>query len=182
MRLPVSKEFFGVNIGKLPITLILLVLLSSSASPQQRNIPVVENNLYYRALFASLEKMDREWGEIAGTGMGSRIDTDYRNMIVETNREITQDLPPQLGKYRVEYLDSQGLIDRYKKLRKPFAILVSHPMKNDEGRLEISFTVHWFSYGKGQSLYALSEWSSVFFRFDCEKRDYVIDEVKLGGI
>lgn len=46
MRLPVSKEFFGVNIDKLPITLIVLLLLSSSASPQQTNIPVVENNLY----------------------------------------------------------------------------------------------------------------------------------------
>lgn len=89
-------------------------------------------------------------GKIADTGMGSRIDTDSRNMIVETNREITQDLPPQLGKYRVEYLDSQGVISRYKKLRKPFAILVSHSMKNDEARLKISFTVHWFSYGKGQ--------------------------------
>ena len=163
-----------MNIGTLPIQLILLLLIIPSASSQQKNIPVVENNLYYRALFASLEKMDREWGKIGRT--------DYRNMIVETNREITEGLPSQLGEYRVQYLHSQGLIDRYKKLRKPFAILITHPMKNNEGRLEISFTVHWFSYGKGQSLYALSDWSTVYFRFDCEKRDYVIDEVKLGGI
>jgi hypothetical protein len=163
-----------VNTGKLTIPLLLLLLLTSSASSQQRNIPDVENNLYYRALFASLEKMDKEWGNI--------VHTDYRNMIVETNREITEGLPSQLGRYRVEYLDSQGLIDRYKKLRKPFAILVSHPMKNNEGRLEISYTVHRFSYGNGQSLYELSDWINVYFRFDCEKRDYVIDEVKLGGI
>ena len=160
----------------------LLLLLSPSAFAQGGTKPAVENNLYYRALFASLDKMAKSWGNGDDSVSSSRIPTDYHNMIVERNREITEGLPSQLGEYLVEYLDSQGLIDRYRKLRKPFAILVSHPLKNDDSRLEISFTVHWFSYGKGQSLYALSDWSTVYFRYDCEKREYVIDEVKLGGI
>ena len=169
-----------MNTRLLPVALLLL--LPPSVFAQGGAKPAVENNLYYRALFASLDKMAKSWGKGDESERGSRIRTDYRNMIVETNREITEGLPSQLGEYRVEYLDSQGLIDRYRKLRKPFAILVSHPMKNDESRLEISFTLHWFSFGKGQSLYALSDWSAVYFRFDCEKREYVVDEVKLGGI
>ena len=159
----------------------LLLLLPYSAFAQGAK-PTVEYNLYYRALLASLDKMAKTWGNGDDSVRGSRIPTDYHNMIVEKNREITEGLPSQLGEYRVEYLDSQGLIDRYRKLRKPFAILVSHPLKNDDSRLEVSFTVHWFSYGKGQSLYAFSDWSNVYFRYDCEKREYVIDEVNLGGI
>jgi hypothetical protein len=167
---------------KLSIPFILLLLLTSSASSQQRNILAVENNLYYKALFASLEKMQAEWGKIDDSLIGSRVRTDYQNMIVEKNREITEGLPSKLGEYRVEYLDSQGLINKYKKWRKPFAILIAHPMINEGSHLKISFTVHWFNYDKGRSLYELSDWSNVYFRFDCEKREYVIDEVKLGGI
>jgi hypothetical protein len=118
--------------------------------------------------------MDKEWG--------SQTRTNYHNMIVEKDRNITKGLPSQLGDYRVEYLDSQELIDRYKKLRKEFAILVAYPMVNEGERLEISFNVYWISYKKGSLNYSLSDWSKVHFRYDCEKREYVVSEVKLGGI
>jgi hypothetical protein len=114
--------------------------------------------------------MSKSWGD------------DYRHMIVEKDRAITDDLPSQLGEHRVEYLDLQGLIDRHKKLRKEFPILVASPMKNEGERLEITFTVRHISYKKGRLNYALSDWVNVYFRYDCEKREYVIDEVKLGGI
>ena len=158
-----------------PATLVLLLLLLPYSSvSQQRSKPVIENNLYYRALVASLEKMDREWGKIGKT--------DYHNMIVEKNRNITEGLPSELGEYRVEYLEQQGLIDRYKRLRKEFPILVIYPMVNEGVRLEITFKVYWMSYKKSSLNYALSDWSKVYFLYDCNKREYVIDEVKLGGI
>jgi hypothetical protein len=137
-------------------------------------MPLVENNLYYRALFASLHKMHNEWGKID--------DTDYHNMIVERNRDITEGLPSQLGEYRVEYLYSEELISRYKKLRKPFPILVAYPMLNKAERLEVAFNLYWISYKNRALIYSLSEWSMVYFRYDCGKREYVVDEVKLGGI
>ena len=172
-----------MNIIKLLSLYVCLILISSSAAfTQERNQPVVEDNLYYRALFASLDKMNKEWGHIDDTVLSSRIHTDYHNMIVEKNRNITEGLPSQFGEYRVEYLDSQELIDRYKKLRKEFAILVVYPMVNDKERLEITFNVYWISYGKRMLSYGLSDWSKVYFRYDCEKREYIVDEVKLGGI
>ena len=160
----------------------LLLLISSSVLAQAVAKPAGENNLYYRALFASLDKMAKSRGNGDDSVRGSRVRTDYHNMIVEKNRDITEGLPSQLGKYRVEYLDSQGLVGRYRKLRKPFAILVTRPLQNDGERLKITFTVYWFSYGKGSLNYGVSDWSNVYFRFDCEKREYLIDEVKLGGI
>jgi hypothetical protein len=118
--------------------------------------------------------MEKEWG--------SQAHTDYHNMIVEKNRNITEGLPSQRGEYRVEYLDSQELVDRYKKLRKEFPILVAYPMANEGERLKITFNVYWISYKKGRLNYGLSDWSKVYIRYDCEKREYVVDEVKLGGI
>jgi hypothetical protein len=56
-------------------------------------------------------------------------------------------------------------------------------MDNDDGtRLRIAFNVYWISYKKHGLFFSLSDWSNVYFRYDCEKRDFVIDEVKLGGV
>ena len=141
-----------------------------------------ENNLYYRALYATLDKMNLSSGAIKYAN-GEPGPIDYHNMVVQKNRDITEGLPTQLGAYNVEYLDSQGLIERYKKLRKDFAILVVYPMDNNDGtRLRIAFNVYWISYKKNRLNFGLSDWSNVYFRYDCEKRDFVIDEVKLGGI
>lgn len=159
---------------KRPLLLLLVVAFLSSSTTAQTTKQLTEANLYYRALFASLDKMDREWG-----GQGR---TDYHNMVVQNNRSITEGLPSRLGDYRVEYLEPQELIDRYKKLRKEFAILVAYPMVNEGERLEITFNVYWISYKKSSLNYALSDWSKVYFRYECDKREYVVDEVKLGGI
>jgi hypothetical protein len=164
------------------ILIILVAALFSGSAIAQTPKQPIEANLYYRALFASLDKMAKSWGNSDDSVLGSRIRTDYHYMIVESNPDITESLPSQLGEYRVEYLDSQGLIDRYKKLRKPFALLVARPMVNDGERLRITYTTYWFSYGKRQLAYAVSDWSNVYFRYDCERREYVIDEVQLGGI
>ncbi|MCA1630417.1 MAG: hypothetical protein LC785_11735 [Acidobacteria bacterium] len=175
------KELSVNAINRL-FSLGFLLLLTTSAFSQERKIPVVEHNLYDRALFASLGKMDKEWSHIDDAAMGNRIRIDYHNMIVEKNRNITEGLPSQLGEYRVEYLDAQELIDRYKRLRKEFAILVAYPMVNEGERLEITFNVYWIGYIKGRLFYALSDWSKVYFRYDCEKREYVVEQVKLGGV
>jgi hypothetical protein len=151
------------------LTLLAIALLSSSAVAQTPQQPL-EANLYYRALFAGLDKMSKSYGN------------NYHHVIVQKERGITDGLPSQLGEHRVEYLDSQGLIDRYKKLRKEFPILVARPMKNEGERLNITFTVWHISYTKGRLNYAVSDWVDAYFRYDCEKREYVIDEVKLGGI
>ena len=162
---------------KLLIPVAVILLLASSAQSQQRSAPPVESNLYSRALFASLEKMDKEWGRI-----DRAIPPDYHQMIVERDRNITDGLPAQSGDYRVEYLDPQQLVDRYKKLRKAFPILVAFPMVDNGERVKVSFNLSWFSYEKRRLTYALDGGSHVYFRYDCEKREFVIDEVMLWGV
>jgi hypothetical protein len=179
---------FLLNIKQLFLLVLILAFYSPCAFAQGRNKPVDKNNLYSKALFASLKKFAeldetlRSKGAFIGNDCGERLCADYRNMIVEKSREITDGLLSQLGDYRVEYLDAQGLIDRYKTLNKELPILIAHPMENEGERLTISFTFHWFSYKKRSLIYAISDWSNVYFRYDCEKHEYVIDEVKLGGI
>jgi hypothetical protein len=168
--------------SKQPLLILLVVVFLSSSAAAQTTKQLTETNLYYRALFASLDKMDREWGKIDDTVVGNRIRTDYHNMVVEKNRNITEGLPSQLGDHRVEYLEPQELIERYKRLRKEFAILVAYPIVNEGERLEITFNVYWISYKKSSLNYALSDWSKVYFRYECDKREYVVNEVKLGGI
>ena len=181
-----DKDFL-LNIKQLFLLVLILAFYSPSAFAQG-NKPGDENRLYSKALFASLMKFAeldetlKSRGAFIGNDCGDRLCADYRNMTVERYREITDGLPSQLGDYRVEYLDAQGLIDRYRKLRKELPILIAHPMENERERLTISFTFHWFSYKKRSLIYAISEWSNVYFRYDCEKREYVIDEVKLGGV
>ena len=161
----------------------VMLMLASSTVSQQSNAAANENTLYSRALFAGLEKMQKAWGKFELTGKeGSRIDANYHQMIVERNRGITDGLPAQSGDYRVEYLWPQELIDRYKRVRKEFPILVGHPMVNDGARLKITFNLCWFSYNKRSMNYALSDWAIVYFRYDCEKHQFVLDEVTLGGI
>jgi len=127
--------------------------------------------------------MDQEYGKLklAGTD-GTRTATNYRAMIVERKQHITAGLPAQSGAYRVEYLDAEQLADRYKKLRKEFAILVPFPMVNNGQRVQVAFNVYWFSYRKGSFNYSLEGGSHVYFRYDCEKREFVIDEVMLWGV
>lgn len=166
--------------------LFAMVLLSSfSVFSQENNAMAAENNFYSAALSASMDMMAGSWGYIDDSKCGygcTRIRTDYKNLIVQKNFELTDKLPNVFGNRSVEYVDSQGLIDKYKKLRKEFSILIIHPMKNEGNDLSISVTVHWFRYSKGISYYGISDWSNVIFRFDCEKKAFAIHEVKLGGI
>lgn len=59
---------------------------------------------------------------------------------------------------------------------------VAYPMVDEGERLEITFNVYWISYKKSSLNYAPSDWSKVYLRYECAKREHVVDEVKLGGI
>jgi hypothetical protein len=126
--------------------------------------------------------MEKSYGHMDDSNGGSRIRTDYRHVLVEKDPEITEGLPSQQGDYRVEYLDGQEQMDRYKKLRKEFAILRIRPMQSDGSVLEIEVSVSYLTYEKHKFLHAVSDWSDVEFRYDCENQKFVVSSVKLGGI
>jgi hypothetical protein len=55
-------------------------------------------------------------------------------------------------------------------------------MQNEGARLKIEVSVSYVEYRKRRFLLALSDWSDVEFRYDCEKQKYIVSTVKLGGI
>jgi len=110
------------------------------------------------------------------------VRTDYRHMFLEADPVITDHLPSQSGKYYVEYLNDEAEIARYQKLRKGFSILKIFPLENNGPKLKIGIDVYYFSYKKNRLSYGLSDWSNVEFRFDCDKQEFAISSVQLGGI
>jgi hypothetical protein len=132
------------------------------------------------ALKTSILQMEKDWGHIDDSSPGVR--TDYRHMIVAQAPPITEGLPTEFENHFVEYLDYQALVDRYRKLGKPFAVLEIHPMQNEGTTLRIAVVVYWSSYKKRHLLRGVSDWSDVEFQYDCDKKQFVVSSVKLGGI
>jgi hypothetical protein len=166
------------SIQRLLLASSLLLMCSQIGIPQE--IPRSQDNLYFTALFASLDKMAKDWGGI-DDGSDHRLRTDYHRMIIEKN-DVTEMLPENLGAFRVEYLDEDELIARYRKLNKEFPVLSIHPITNNGVKLSIKIALSWFSYKEKTLTYALSDWSNVEFHYDCENRKWTMDEVKLSGV
>jgi hypothetical protein len=160
---------------------MFLLLYVVSGRSQQSDKPSIEENLYSKALFASVAAMDKSWSYIDDSYMGG-VRTDYHHMRVEKRPGITDDLPAEVGDYQVEYLDIQGQIDKYKKLGKGFSILGIAPIQTHGTNLKIFVTVYYVRYAKGRLISGISDWSEVTFRYDCEKQNFVMTDLKLGGI
>jgi len=167
-----NKLLFAFLFWLLPVHLILA----------QENAIVVNDDLYTISLKAGIEEMEKQWGYIDDSIDGERIRTDYKNIIVQRDRFITGDLPSVLGNSRIQYLNHDQLIERFKKLKKEFSSLVIQPAEIEGARVKVTVTVYWISYKKGMLQFDLSDWSTAYFRFDCEKRKFVLEKVELGGI
>lgn len=158
--------------------ILLLVLYSLAGSPigfsQCKEEPANEKKLYSLALFASIEKMDKDFGYLH--------QTNYHHLTVQKDPAITDALPTKQGDYNVEYLDDREILVRRKNMRKNFATFKIFPMWIDKSSLRISIRVEWAELEKGKLMLAISDWSDGTFRFDCEKKEFVISDIKLGGI
>jgi len=171
---------FASNSRSVLVALALILCSLSDRVAQVTKPRSVDESLYFTALFASLEKMSKEWGHINGDSK-ARVATDYRRMVVERN-EITSRFPTSFGIYNLSYLDSAGLIERYRKVKKEFSILKAHPAEVEGERVKVSYTLHWVSYKKSNLAIGLSDWSDVYFRYDRERAKWLVDEVVLGCI
>jgi hypothetical protein len=162
----------------------VLVGFAATCVSAQSNPTESNDNLYSIALRASILQMDKEWGHLGHTALDDEIEmpTDYRHMIVRKNEMITDGLPTMFEDHSVEFLDDQELVERYRKLKKSFAVLEVAPMRNHGSILKISVSMYWFDYKEGRMEFGYSDWSNVEFRYDCGKGKFEINSVKLGGI
>jgi len=103
-------------------------------------------------------------------------------VIVRKDPELTGGLPSEFGEHHVEYPDNQTLIEKYNTLKKEFAVLAIHPMRNEGTHLRIQVSTSWVEYKRKGLWFGISDWSDVEFQHDCDKQTYVISSVKLGGI
>lgn len=157
------------------------LLFASSTSPQEPGVVPKQDNLYAQALFSSMAQMDKEWGRHKDAAPEGSIRTDYHHMIVKKS-EMTENLPDRAGDYQIEILDPRDLVERYRQLRKTFAILILHPIKNQGATLTVSIGVFWFSHKKTSSSYSFSDSSNVEFRYDCQQQQWAVSKVRLGGL
>ena len=171
---------FASNLSSVLVALALIFCTFSDRVSQETKSPSVDDSLYFTALFASLEKMSKEWGHF-NVDSKTTVPTDYRHMVVERD-EITTQFPSSFGIYTVSYLDSAGLVEQYRKVKKEFSILKAHPAQVEGERIKISYTLHWVSFKKSNLIIGLSDWSDVYFRYDRERAKWLVDEVVLGGI
>jgi hypothetical protein len=162
------------------LSVAVAFLSAFAAFPQESASPPKEENLYFKALSASIVEREKSWGQQNSSDRGVR--TDYHHMLVERDLTITKDLPEQFGDRRVEYLETQDVVAKCKQLRKPFAILKIFPMNNARPTLKIMINVYWASYKKGHLDLALSDWSEVELNYSCDEQKFVISKVKLAGI
>jgi hypothetical protein len=158
------------------------ILFGSVALPQEGLPQPKDDNLYSVALFSSLAEMQKSWGHIDDSKALNQVPTDYHHMPVEEAFGITDQLPSDHDGFHVEYLDIRAQIARCREVRKSFAIVRIHPMQYNGARLKVFISVSWLTFRKSKLAYGYSDWSDVEFRYDCEKKTFVLASVKLGGI
>lgn len=162
------------------LAILIFVISGHTAIAQTASAPP-KDDLYSLALQASILQMEKEWGQL-GPNAFEGIPPDYQHMIVQKDPPITDKLPTDFGGRSIEYLDSQELIDRYRRLSKPFVTLRIGPIRNEGAVLRIVVSTSWFSYKKHRLLFGYSDWSDVEFRYDCEHGTFAVASVKLAGI
>ena len=159
----------------------LFAVLTANCSAQVQTRPSVDN-LYSRALRASILEMEKQWGRIDDSLGGQRTRTDFRRIIVEKDAIITDGLPTTFEDHAVAFLDDDELISRFQILKKSFSVLKVRPIQNAGAVLRIAVVVYWFSRKGRKVEFALSDWSDVEFRYDCAAKSFAISSIKLGGI
>ena len=164
----------------LQTTLIAFITIAVAAQSHQSGSN--DDNLYSFALKTSILQMEKDYGQMDDTALGERMRTDYRHMVVQKDPLITEGLPGEFEDHLVEYLDDRALIERYKKLGKPYATLVIRPIRNQGKTLTIAVVVYWVSVKQHSLELGLSDWSTVQFQYDCGKQQFVVSSVKLDGI
>lgn len=174
-----TRRLYGMKTVKLATFMALVTVLAAAQSNQPETH---EDSLYALALKTSIFQMEKEYGHIDDTVLGERTRTDYRHMIVEEDSLITKGLPTEFENHFVEYLDSQALLERYKKSGKSYATVVIQPMQNEGKILKVAVVVYWVNQQTGHLQLELSDWSNVEFHFDCDKQQFLVTSVKLGGI
>jgi hypothetical protein len=132
---------------KLIISVILLA--SFTVAAQERGQPRLENNLYYRALGATLD------ARTVATLDARTRDAKFANandplpqVIIQRDIQLNSGFPTNVGEVKIEYLDADDLRERYQSLKHEIPVFVMRPIVNEGDHLVVGFTRYWFTATK----------------------------------
>jgi hypothetical protein len=141
-------------------------------------VPQQSDDLYALALKAAADEEAKSYG--------NQKDFDAYNLIVEKT-STTTDIPGQLGPFHVAILDDNGLRERFRK-HGEFRIKEVFPARIKGSRVTVNILEYWYRYReaalfrRAMTFRATEGGAEVEFRFDCDKRQFVVDHVRLWGI
>jgi hypothetical protein len=134
-----------------------------------------EENLYYKALVACLNKQAEQYSRIL-------TEKELHSIVVEENKDVITELPKRIESFNISYLDKQALINKYNEQKTDFPILVIRPISNKNNVLVIEITRYYFGYKKKKLTYSLEGGCTVSFQFNCATQNYDMTKVELWGV
>lgn len=141
--------------------ILFSIAATSHINAQQSNQPI-EQNFYYRAL--------------------EKVLSNSTASVVEYDIHINSKFPKVINSSHIDYLYDSQLIEKYRKEKKKFQMIKMFPMVNKGNVIKVSFNYYWISYKKKRLEFALEGGTTVTFRFDCEKKEFVIDKTDSWGV
>lgn len=164
-------------------TLVLILLFSIPAFAQES-----KGSLYSKGLQSCLER------ELVAYSAISR--RDFRQVIVESDPDITKNLPTQLGEISIQYLNNFELAEKYKALLKserergiPFIKIF--PLYDKDDKLFFAYNNYWFSYSEKGGFFSskaisfhhsLEGGCRAEIIFEPAEKKFVIGKVELWGV
>ena len=158
------------------------LLLVSSGMVTRSAPPTERTEIYQKALIEAAKEMEKEWGDLKGGPLDESTPTDYKHLLVCTDESVPDDYPANVGERHFDYVTKAELLSRRKLAERNFSVLIVNPARIEGSRVKVVVEQRVVRIEQGRLTLAISDWGAVFFRFDCEKKELLFDEVKLGGI
>jgi|HubBroStandDraft_6_1064221.scaffolds.fasta_scaffold234921_3 hypothetical protein len=152
-------------------SLLVLSFLPFSMFGQVNPVTKENVSLYQLSLMAYVE---------AKAEHGSTGD----NIVVMVNSilndsHVVEIFPPKIGSATVEYLTSESMKERHRRLGKDFPIVEILPMRNSHDLLVVGVAEYRVSVRHGKLILGVFGGYEVSWRFDCSKNEYV--KVRVEG-
>lgn len=135
---------------------------------------LVGENIYAAALYASLEKMQEEWGKPQGT--------DFTQAIVIGEKKLISRIPRSHNNFTAITADLWELEARYVSSGKPLRVYEVLPYVRVGSSIRIHVSASFYEKKGEVFSLSLSDWSNVYFTYDWETDRLIVKDVCLGWI
>ncbi|KXX69455.1 hypothetical protein [Flammeovirga sp. SJP92] len=105
------------------------------------------------------------------------------SMIFIERTDLIKNLPDSIGERKIVTLNNENLKEVYKKYDWKLIQLKVFPIEIKKGQIEITFIpYHGEMDKKGNLNLGLSDWTNIFFQYDCNQKKWIYERTENGGI